>query len=134
MRRVVDSEQYSHWFSDPALPPGTVPTSPGPSNPLPRPDLLRKRAFSDFGATIERFLEDLAFLAHVTGGQASRGTELLSLRFRNTQGGGLRNVFLDRGLIMLITGYHKGYNQSGITRVIHRFLPKPVGELLVYYL
>jgi hypothetical protein len=33
-----------------------------------------------------------------------------------------------------VTTYHKGYNITGSTKIIHRYLPKEVGELLVYYL
>lgn len=33
-----------------------------------------------------------------------------------------------------MTTYHKGYSITGSAKIIHRFLPKEVGELLVYYL
>ena len=32
----------------------------------------------------------------------------------------------------LVTRYHKGYNVSGKTKVIHRFLPREVGALLIW--
>jgi hypothetical protein len=37
-------------------------------------------------------------------------------------------------LIGTVTSYHKGYNITGSTKIIHRYLPKEVSELLVYYL
>ena len=33
-----------------------------------------------------------------------------------------------------VTSYHKGYSVSNTTKIIHRYLPRPVSELLVYYL
>jgi len=127
IRRITSSQQYRRWF------PGSSSTGSGRSTEGLNPAELDLRVLREYSASIDRFLGYLAFLTHLTSGQASRGTELLSLRFQNTQGG-LRNVFLDRGLIMLVTGYHKGYNHSGYTKVVYRYLPKPVGELLVYYL
>ncbi|MDF2435280.1 MAG: hypothetical protein JWP44_4911 [Mucilaginibacter sp.] len=134
LRRVLTSEQSALWFL------GSPPSGSAAAEELTEaaaltwPDLLNRKTVSDYGAAIDRFLGDLAFLGHLTGGQASRGTELLLLRLRNTQDGGLRNVFYDCGLVMLVTGYHKGYNQSGATKVIYCFLPRPVSELFIYYL
>ena len=33
-----------------------------------------------------------------------------------------------------VTCYHKGYSIKGSIRIIHRYLPKEVSELVVYYL
>jgi hypothetical protein len=41
---------------------------------------------------------------------------------------------VEDGLIALVTSYHKGYSCSGITKIIHRYPPPELGELLVYYL
>ena len=43
-------------------------------------------------------------------------------------------MFIDDGLVMFVTAYHKGYEFSEKTKLIQRFLPREVGELLVYYL
>jgi hypothetical protein len=56
------------------------------------------------------------------------------LRHKNTVHGHHRNIFIDRGLVSTVTQYHKGYSITGSTKIIHRYLPKEVGELLVYYL
>jgi hypothetical protein len=32
-----------------------------------------------------------------------------------------------------VTYYHKGYSVTGTTKIIHRYLPSNVGELLLYY-
>jgi hypothetical protein len=41
---------------------------------------------------------------------------------------------MENGLIGTVTSYHKGYNVTGSTKIIHRYLPAEVSELLVYYL
>ncbi|KAK3613976.1 hypothetical protein LTR56_027556 [Elasticomyces elasticus] len=45
-----------------------------------------------------------------------------------------RNVFVENGRVSTVTTYHKGYSIPGSTKIIHRYLPKEVGDLLVYYL
>ncbi|GME30227.1 putative DNA helicase protein [Neofusicoccum parvum] len=52
----------------------------------------------------------------------------------NTAKGGHRNVFIEDGLVVFVTRYHKGYAMSGDVKVIHRYLPREVGELVVWYL
>ncbi|KAJ0127365.1 hypothetical protein HZ326_29530 [Fusarium oxysporum f. sp. albedinis] len=68
--------------------------------------LLEKKAWH-YGNHLEEFLECLLFIIHLCGGQAARSLELLTLRHRNTANGGIRNILYDRGLIMLVAGYHK---------------------------
>ncbi|KAI8651067.1 hypothetical protein NCS57_01442500 [Fusarium keratoplasticum] len=89
---------------------------------------------SSYSQSIEKLLELLAFLIHLSSGLPARSNELLTLRHRNTAAGGIRNIFLDQGLVMLVTGIHKGFSRSERLKVIHRFLPQEVGTLLVYYL
>jgi hypothetical protein len=84
-------------------------------------------------ARVEAFLRRLLLLVHITGGQPARATELLSLRHSNTSGG-LRGIFLERGLVGTVTTYHKGYATTKTTKVIHRYLPAAVSKLVVYYL
>ena len=37
-------------------------------------------------------------------------------------------------MVFFVTYYHKGYLIQDSTKIIHRYLPREVGELLVYYL
>jgi hypothetical protein len=37
-------------------------------------------------------------------------------------------------MIVFVTRYHKGYNVSGDVKIIHRYVLREMGELLVYYL
>ena len=80
-------------------------------------------------AAIVRFRENLLVLVHMTGGQPARGTEILSIRHSNTVKGVHRNVFIENGLIVFVTRYHKGYAVSGDVKIIHRYLPRAVGKL-----
>ncbi|TLD04190.1 hypothetical protein E2P81_ATG10544, partial [Venturia nashicola] len=82
---------------------------------------------------VDRFRELLLFCVHVTGGQPARGTEITSIRFRN----GFqqdRNIFAIQGHMVVVTRYHKSQSQFDKPKVIPRFLPWRVGQLLAVYL
>jgi RecQ family ATP-dependent DNA helicase len=85
------------------------------------------------GRVVE-FREKLAVIMHMAGGQPARGPEILSVRHSNTVKGGHRNIFIEDGMVVFVTRYHKGYNVSGDVKIIHRYLPREVGELVVWYL
>jgi hypothetical protein len=90
------------------------------------------KALQKYRRQVDRFLEHLLLLVHLTLGQPTRGIEIISLRHVNTTHH--RNVFIEDGLVTIVTSYHKGYTCTGSTKIIHRYLPNEVGELLVYYL
>lgn len=58
----------------------------------------------------------------------------MTLQHSNTMQGYYRGIFIEEGLIRIVTSYYKGYNITGSTKIIYRYLPKEVSELLVYYL
>jgi RecQ family ATP-dependent DNA helicase len=89
---------------------------------------------NDYLDSVSLFLEKLLVLMHMTGGQPARALELLSLRYCNTLQGGHRNIFIENGLMTFVTLYHKGYSITGSEKIIHRYLPQEVGELLLYYI
>jgi hypothetical protein len=95
---------------------------------------IRKDIADQYHRSINRFRELLLLLFHLCGGQPGRAPEVLGLRWKNTSQGGTRNIFIEDGLVAFVTGYHKGYRSSGNVKIIHRYLPREVGELLVYYL
>jgi hypothetical protein len=94
----------------------------------------KKKAVQAYFDKVDAFLERLLLLIHMTGGQPPRGTELIGLQHSNTAQGQHRGIFVEEGLISTVTSYHKGYNITGTTNIIHRYLPEQVSELLVYYL
>ncbi|KAF6815375.1 hypothetical protein CMUS01_12464 [Colletotrichum musicola] len=93
-----------------------------------------ERAVRDYGHTFEQLRERLWMLLHILGGQPGRATELGGLRTVNTTNGGVRNIFVHDKIVCFVTAYHKGYRTTGQAKVIHQYLPREVGELLVWYL
>ena len=94
--------------------------------------LVWKRArISQYIKTIRRFKEKLAVLIQVSAGQPAREPELLNIRYQNIRTSGRRNVFIEDGQVVLVTAYHKEYNLEGNTKIIHRYLPREVGDLVV---
>ncbi|KDN63954.1 hypothetical protein CSUB01_12491 [Colletotrichum sublineola] len=92
---------------------------------------FRRDAIEQYYQSVDRFLERLLLLAHITGGQPARGTELLCLTYSNSEDGSRhRSIFLENGLVSFVTSYHKGYNITGSTKIIHRYLPIAVSELV----
>jgi hypothetical protein len=82
---------------------------------------------------VDRFREALLFCIHVSGGQPARGTEITTIRHQN---GFLqdRNVYVVDGRMVVITRYHKSQWQFDAPKIIPRFLPWQVGQLLAVYL
>ena len=87
-----------------------------------------------FYRRISAFLEKLLAATQFTWGQPARAPELLSIRHENSHVGGIQNMFIEDGMVVLVARYHKGYQMSGDVKIIHRYLPREVGELLVWYL
>ena len=83
---------------------------------------------------VVHFKELLLLLMHITGGGPARTPEILSIRYCNTAEGGRRNIFVESGLMVFVTQYHKGYALSGQPKVVYRYLPQEVGELLLWYI
>ncbi|EDN04610.1 conserved hypothetical protein [Histoplasma mississippiense (nom. inval.)] len=98
-----------------------------------RPRLAIK-AINAYLRWVVRFREKLSVAVHVTAGQPARAPELLSVRHINTENGGHRNIFIEDGMVVFVTRYHKGFHASNDIKVIHRYLPREVGELVVWYL
>ena len=88
----------------------------------------------DYMQQVVNFREKLLVLMHFTGGQPARAPEILSIRHWNTTRGEHRNIFIEHGLVVSVTRGHKGYSMKGDVKVIHRYLPQEVGELVVLYL
>jgi superfamily II DNA helicase RecQ len=93
---------------------------------------LDQKAIDIYEAQAQEFLKRLLVLIHITAGQALREPELLSVTWCNTSR--QRHIFLWEKLVMLYTQYHKGQLQSGVYKDNVRFLPKPIGDLLLDYL
>jgi hypothetical protein len=90
-----------------------------------------REAVERYMGRVVEFREKLAVLMHIAGGQLARGPEILSVRHSNTIKGGHRNIFIEDSMVVFVTRYHKGYNVSGDVKIIHQYLPREVGELVV---
>jgi superfamily II DNA helicase RecQ len=95
---------------------------------------FHNRAVQSYGQTINQFMERLFMLMHMVAGQPARATEILGIRHKNTMNGGVRNIFAHNGMMCFVTSYHKSFRATGQAKVIHRYLPQALGELLVWYL
>ncbi|KAJ1726628.1 hypothetical protein LPJ72_006274, partial [Coemansia sp. Benny D160-2] len=80
------------------------------------------------------FKEKLAVLLHITSGQPARAPELLSTQHVNTETNRHCNIFIENGLVTLVTAYHKSFYVTNDLKIINRYVPSEVGELVVYYL
>lgn len=98
-----------------------------------RAGALHAARLHDWLRGLDRFRGRLLALMHLAGGQPARGTELLSVRYRNTAHGGHRNLFIEDGLVVMVTRYHKSYHKQGVPKTIHRYLPHAVSELVIWY-
>ncbi|KAF7139734.1 hypothetical protein CNMCM5793_007669 [Aspergillus hiratsukae] len=96
--------------------------------------IWKKQMATEYLTQVDQFLERLLIVCHLTSGQPARGTEILSLRHVNTWHGQHRGIFVENGLVGLVTAYHKGYHMTGSTCLIHRYLPERASKILVYYL
>lgn len=75
----------------------------------------------------------LALLIHLSA-QPARVPELLSIRHQNSTEGEPRGILIDNGMVAIVTRYYKASHYRGDTRIIYRYLPRMVGNLLIYYL
>jgi hypothetical protein len=92
-------------------------------------------AIAAYMKAVRRFKETLFTLVHLSGGGPARGTEITSIQCENsTDGTGHRGVFIDAGLVSFVATYHKGYDFSKKVKAIHRYVPREVSELVVYFL
>ncbi|KAK4206220.1 hypothetical protein QBC37DRAFT_329190 [Rhypophila decipiens] len=94
----------------------------------------RTTAVRQYGAAVDMFREGMLTIMHMLGGMPARSWELLEIRHSNTANGGVRNIIIDRGMVCFVTLYHKNYRSSEQVKIIHRYLPREAGELLVWYL
>ena len=63
-----------------------------------------------------------------------KSLKILSIRHSSSREGEERNVFVENKVVMTVTQYYKSYMLSNNVKIIHQYLPREVGELVVYYL
>jgi len=93
----------------------------------------RSRKVREYLRQLDRFLELMLGCVHIESGQPARGSEIITMRHRN----GLlqdRNVFVVDGAVMTVVRYHKSQSQWDKPKVVPRFLPPRLGQVMVLYL
>jgi superfamily II DNA helicase RecQ len=130
---AVDDTWWLHdrIWQDPGLRRAFI-TAERPSHPSPSATWCSRRV-RQWMRAVGRMKEYLLVLMHLTGGAPARGPEAMSIRYQNTEFGGLRNELIEHGLVSFMTTYHKGYSISGRPKIIHRYVPRAVGELFIYF-
>lgn len=96
--------------------------------------MWRIEAVQQYHEAMRRLREQLLVLVYLTGGQPPRSTELVTVTYQNVANSEGRGVFVEDGLLACVTRYHKGIGASAKAKTIYRYLPREVGELLLYYL
>jgi hypothetical protein len=90
-----------------------------------------REAVKQYIGRVVKFQKKLAVLMHIARGQLAREPKILSVQHSNTIKGGHRNIFIKDGIVVFVTRYHKGYNVSSDVNIIHQYLPREVGKLVV---
>lgn len=94
-----------------------------------------KRAVFAWARQLRTIKEQLLLAVHLTGGGPARGMEIVTVRHHNDpETGQHRGILLDAGKVAFVTSYHKGFVLSQRAKIIHRYLPLEVGELVAWYL
>jgi superfamily II DNA helicase RecQ len=84
---------------------------------------------------VKEFKELLIVATHLTAGAPGRGPEVMSIAYQNDPDGRVhRGIFVHDGLVELVVDYHKGASASNQAKIIHRFVPQEVGELIIMFL
>jgi hypothetical protein len=87
-----------------------------------------------YGQAMKGARQELAPLVHITGGGPPRGLELVTVTYKNSANRDSWGTNIEDGYVRVTTTYYKNIGQTGKSKVIHRYLPREVGELVVYYL
>ncbi|KAK0335655.1 hypothetical protein LTR94_011910 [Friedmanniomyces endolithicus] len=80
-------------------------------------------------AHVQDFLAALCVLIHISSGQPIREPEFFSMMWRNTQR--RRHITIRFSRVMIHTNYRKQQSQQGLYQDSVRFLPQPIGTLLL---
>ena len=92
-------------------------------------------AIARYLRAVKKYKERLIVLVHLSGGAPGRSTELTSIQCENGKHArSQRGVFIDNGLMAFVTSYHKGFSASQSMKIVHRFVPQEVGEVVMYYM
>ncbi|KAH5708161.1 hypothetical protein HBI18_241080 [Parastagonospora nodorum] len=87
-----------------------------------------KDAVRTYSEAMKKARQSLAALVHMTGGAPPRGSELVAVQYKNSANGDSRGIFIEDGAVVFVT------KPTGQGKVVRRYVPREVGELVVFYL
>ena len=93
----------------------------------------RSKKVREYLRELDRVKELMLGCVHVEQGQPARGSEILTMRHRN----GLlqdRNLFVIGGTMVSVIRYYKSQSQYDAPKVVPRFLPPRLGQIMALYL
>ena len=96
-----------------------------------QPTQFQPKLVMQYLQRVARFKKKLAVLIYIVGGQPSWAPELLSLQYINTETNWRRNIFIENGMVILVSVYYKKFYASNNIKIIYRYVPREVGELIV---
>lgn len=73
-------------------------------------------------------------LTHIAGKQLAKSLKIISIQHSNTVKSKHYNIFIKDSIVVFIMQYYKGYSVSSNVKIIHQYLLRKVGKLLVYYI
>jgi hypothetical protein len=71
---------------------------------------------------------------HIVPGGLLRRLELVTVKYKNSANRDSQGAGIKDSAVRFTTSYYKNIRQTGKAKVIHRYLPRKVGKLVVYYL
>jgi hypothetical protein len=71
---------------------------------------------------------------HITGGGLLRRLELVTVTYKNSANRDSQGTNIKDSYVRVTTTYYKNVRQTGKSKVVHRYLLRKVGKLVVYYL
>lgn len=125
-QRITDEAQLRKAFVDVAASREAIAVG--------KPPVWSRDRVREYQKSMNAFRHGLIVLVHMTGGLPARASELVTIQYKNSANGESRGLFIEDGLVVYVTMYHKNIGTTGSAKVIHRYLPREVGELVVYYL
>ncbi|KAK6334568.1 hypothetical protein TWF730_003782 [Orbilia blumenaviensis] len=97
-------------------------------------DVLLDSAVEQYTTHVSRYLALLCLAMQFTCGQPIRSTEILTLRFKNTEYH-QRNIYIiENRTVMITTSYSKTQETKGKLKNICRFPPPFLADQIIYYL
>jgi hypothetical protein len=71
---------------------------------------------------------------HITEEGPPHRLELVTVTYKNSANRDSQSTNIKDSYVRVTTTYYKNIKQTGKSKVIHRYLPRKVGKLVVYYL